>query len=345
VTGPSRATSRTEGRQRVGVLAEVPDVIRRLGSDPTGVLDLAGVDNSVLADPENSLSFPQVGRLLEAAAAATGREDFALVLTALAGTRSLGLVGALIRSAPTLSAALVDLCVNQQRYVRGATPYLAVRGGAAFLGYAVHYPRLTGSVHISDGSLAIARNMLFELAGATPAEVRLARQKPADPGPWREAFGVTPDFDAEQNAIVFEERDLSRSLKSADAAERASLRSQVASYWAVETPSAAEQVTRVLHASVMFGDATVESVANSLLLHPRTLNRRLRAEGVTFRELRNRARFEVASMLLDGTRMDVTGIALALGYAEPSSLTHAFARWTGMAPSRWRVRPETLSAA
>jgi len=93
----------------------------------------------------------------------------------------------------------------------------------------------------------------------------------------------------------------------------------------------------MLRASVLFPDMSLEALATELSMQPRTLNRRLQAEGKTFRELVNEARFEVARQLLAGTRMEVTNIALALGYADPSGFTHAFQRWSGVAPSEWRT--------
>jgi AraC-like DNA-binding protein len=73
-------------------------------------------------------------------------------------------------------------------------------------------------------------------------------------------------------------------------------------------------------------------------MHPRMLNRRLEAEGTTFRQLLNQARFEVARQLLAGTKVQVTDLALALGYADTSSFSRAFQRWSGVAPSDWRAR-------
>jgi AraC-like DNA-binding protein len=96
-------------------------------------------------------------------------------------------------------------------------------------------------------------------------------------------------------------------------------------------------VTRMLRARVIFPDTSLEAVATELSMQPRTLNRRLQAEGKSFRELTNEARFEVARQLLTGTRMEITDIALALGYADPSGFTHAFQRWSGVAPSEWRA--------
>ena len=72
-------------------------------------------------------------------------------------------------------------------------------------------------------------------------------------------------------------------------------------------------------------------------MHPRTLNRRLRAERTTFRKLLNQARFDVARQLLAGTHMDVSGISGALGYAETSAFTHAFRHMAAASPAEWRA--------
>jgi AraC-like DNA-binding protein len=106
----------------------------------------------------------------------------------------------------------------------------------------------------------------------------------------------------------------------------------------VREPSISDRIVRVLRARAVFGETSLEEVASDLSVHPRTLNRRLQADGTSFRKLANEARFLIARQLLAGTRMEITDIGLALGYAEPSGFTHAFQRWSGTAPSEWRAR-------
>ena len=101
-------------------------------------------------------------------------------------------------------------------------------------------------------------------------------------------------------------------------------------------PSIKQTVVRLLRARVVFPDATLEALANDLSMHPRTLHRRLEQEGASFRELVNEARFFVSGQLLSGTKMEVTDIAFALGYADPSGFSRAFQKWSGMTPSQWR---------
>jgi hypothetical protein len=91
-----------EGQQRIGVLVELPQVLRELGEDPVTIITRAGIDPELLRNPENSLSFVKLGKLLQACVAATKCEHFGLLLGQRSGTASLGLVGRLMQTAPTL---------------------------------------------------------------------------------------------------------------------------------------------------------------------------------------------------------------------------------------------------
>ena len=79
----------------------------------------------------------------------------------------------------------------------------------------------------------------------------------------------------------------------------------------------------------------MQAIADELHLDPRTLRRKLTDEGTSFRELIAGARRTQAEQLL-ATNVSIETIARQLGYAETASFTHAFARWTGMAPSEFR---------
>ena len=327
----------SEGQQRVGALAEVPQVLRELGADPAEVAASVGLDVDALGDPENAIPFTAAGRLLQAGATQTGCAHFGLLAGQRCDTRSLGLVGRLMRNAPTWGRAIQDLVDNQHRYVRGAAPYLLVRDGVACAGYAIHQQGIEGADQYCDGAIAVEFNMMRELCGALPDEVLLSRKPPADVQPHRRFFRVPVRFDAEQSALVFPARLLERPVPSADPHQRAILEGLVATYWSIALPSVTEQLVRILRPRVLFGGFTLDTVASCLRIHPRTLNRRLHAEGTTFRKLLNETRFEVARQLLVGTRIEVTGIAVALGYAETSAFSHAFHRMAGISPLEWRA--------
>jgi AraC-like DNA-binding protein len=318
-------------------MGEIPQVLTALGVDPARVIRGAGIDPAILRNPENALSFPEVDRLFQVCVAATKCQHFGLLVGQRSATTALGLVGRLMQTAPTLGDAILDLCANHERYVRGATVYLVVHDGMAFWGHAVHRPGMQMIEQFSDGAIAQGFNIIRELVGASPDEVRLCRLTPRDVRPYHRFFRSAVQFNAEQSALVFPATMLARPVPSADSKLRSILQDSVSQYWAVKHPSFTDRLARILCARVSFGGDSLEDVARYLSIHPRSLNRRLHAEGSSFRTLLSRARSDAARQLLTLTKMDITTIAYVLGYADPSGFSHAFRRWSGKTPIDWRA--------
>ncbi|MGD9663813.1 MAG: AraC family transcriptional regulator ligand-binding domain-containing protein [Novosphingobium sp.] len=76
--------------------------------------------------------------------------------------------------------------------------------------------------------------------------------------------------------------------------------------------------------------------AKRLALSERTLHRRLAEEGTRFSTLVDEMRYSRARELLADRQMTIETIAFALGFAEPSSFSRAFKRWSGMAAAEYR---------
>lgn len=106
-------------------------------------------------------------------------------------------------------------------------------------------------------------------------------------------------------------------------------------------PAPDDLVGRVRHAigaELRGGSPRLAPVAKRLAMSPRTLQRRLRDEGILFNDLLDAMRFEAAKSYL--ARRDVAGaeVAYLLGFAEPSAFNHAFKRWSGQTPMEYRRR-------
>ena len=85
------------------------------------------------------------------------------------------------------------------------------------------------------------------------------------------------------------------------------------------------------------GMARLDQVARRLGMSRRTLARRLAAEGLTFGEVLNRLRSDLAQRHIEDPSLSISQIAWLLGYQEVSAFTHAFKRWTGKAPREMRA--------
>jgi AraC-like DNA-binding protein len=93
------------------------------------------------------------------------------------------------------------------------------------------------------------------------------------------------------------------------------------------------------------GKARAPEIARRLGLSPRTLQRRLAAEGLTFATVLDRLRADLARRYLQDRDLPISRIAWMLGYREVSAFTHAHKRWTGKTPREARApeqRPTSL---
>jgi AraC-like DNA-binding protein len=86
-------------------------------------------------------------------------------------------------------------------------------------------------------------------------------------------------------------------------------------------------------------DAGMPAVAAALSMSERTLRRRLAAAGTRYQVLLDEVRQALAEEMLETGMLSVEDVAQRLGYAESSSFIHAFKRWRGETPARFRRRP------
>jgi AraC-like DNA-binding protein len=85
------------------------------------------------------------------------------------------------------------------------------------------------------------------------------------------------------------------------------------------------------------GMARADEIARRLGLSKRTLARRLAADGLTFSEILERLRSDLACQYLADDGLTISQIAWLLGYREVSGFTHSFKRWTGVPPRAVRA--------
>ncbi|MDH4149752.1 MAG: AraC family transcriptional regulator [Betaproteobacteria bacterium] len=323
---------------RVGGAAAIPEVLRSLGADPAKVFTEAKVSLDLFDDPENLIGYADRSRLIAICVARTGCRHFGFLVGKAGGLHSLGLVGYLVRHSPNVGTALRNLVRYMHLHVRGALPTLTVEGKQVFLGYAIYQPGVDAVYQTTEGAIAVACNIMRALCGPdwNPAEVRFVHRKPADVEPYRRFFRTRPRFNADRNAMVFPADWLTRPVLNADRQLHGLLQKQVDTLDASSGLDFAEQVRRILRTALLTGHTKADQVGMLLGVHSRTLNRRLHACGTSFQELLDEGRYTIARQMLESTKGGVNEIAAALGYADGSSFTRAFRRWSGTTPAGWR---------
>jgi len=81
---------------------------------------------------------------------------------------------------------------------------------------------------------------------------------------------------------------------------------------------------------------SIESVAGNFNISVRTLQRKLKEEGVSYLQIIEEVRKSLAIHYIKKSSSSVKEISAILGYSEPSGFVRAFKKWTGKTPSEYR---------
>ena len=331
------------GEVRIGPILVIPQLLKELGVNPSTAFARAGVPLSLFNDPEARLSMDSTGQLLAECASLSKCPHFGLLVGDRFSLDSLGPLGELMRSSPSVGSALRHFLQYLPMVDRSAAPLLLLllppEGNNAVLGYSLVRHATPHKGPIYDTVMAIAHRILLALCGDTftPVGVQFPCRRPASVDAYRRIFHAPSSFDAEVAGVAFAASWLARPVAGAEAVRHQALLQAMQQAQAASTISLGEKVERTLHQMLLGGQGTADAVARCLCVSQRTLRRRLAAEGRSFQEMLNQARYELACQLLHNTLLPVSHIAAALQYADANAFTRAFHGWAGSSPTEWRA--------
>lgn len=195
-------------------------------------------------------------------------------------------------------------------------------------------PHLVADGQIA-GTLALCRASFGE--SLAPVEVTLKRDKPSDPGAWIEFFGDRVLFGQPRNSLVISAVDADRQLSTSNP-EMVRLHEEVIQrhLLKLDRENIIDRARLHLMEQLPSGPVTEDDTARSLNVSKRTLQRKLRESGETFRSLLARVRMALADRYLQNDDYSMTEIAFLLGYTDTSAFSRAFRSWHGHSPTRER---------
>ena len=84
------------------------------------------------------------------------------------------------------------------------------------------------------------------------------------------------------------------------------------------------------------GESSIENIAKKLGVSKRTLQRRLKGESTSFKDVLNQTRKKLARYYLKNSNISGGEISFLLGFDDPNSFFRAFQTWTGTTPESFR---------
>jgi AraC-like DNA-binding protein len=153
-------------------------------------------------------------------------------------------------------------------------------------------------------------------------------------------FGCRVRFRADRNALVFRSSDLDRPFVIHNEELVTMIGTQLDSELKARNASVdvGQQVKDTLRRFLAGKRPTLRDVAQELGLSARTLQRRLTDTGITFQQLVEETRRELARHYLKQRTVELNEAAFLLGFEDANSFFRAFQIWEGTSPTEWRER-------
>lgn len=173
-----------------------------------------------------------------------------------------------------------------------------------------------------------------------PNYVSLPYPKPADVRPYEDRFQCAVKFDSDVAEVGIATEYLATPFPAANkmaySLYQKQCDSQVLSLQSA-VGSIGQEVKDYLQ---LFVDSfpTIQEVAATFGMAERSFRRKLSDEGSSYRALLDDVRYEKARHLLNHSNLSIEAIANQLGYTESAAFIHAFQRWAGQTPAKYRAK-------
>lgn len=324
---------------RAAALSGFDTLVAELGGDPSDMLSRSGLDPRALYERDALVPVDAVGACLELAARELGRPDLGLLL---AGRQDVGILGPLsigLESAPTVGAALA--CAERFLFIHSPTVSLRTapdpRGEAGTV--AVRYAPAGPPVGVDLG-LGLAHRVLVAVTGRDDyglRSVHLPDAPAADEAAYLAFFGAPVRFRTREALLRVPAGLLDSPNGGSDALVHRMALEYLESHRRESAATLAGRVSRVVADSLGATAPLIGLVARAFRMHPRTLQRRLAAEGTTYERIVDEARRDAARRLITTTDLPFTQITSMVGLSEQAALTRACRRWFDASPRELRA--------
>lgn len=317
-----------------------PELVRELGGDPGPLLARFHVPPGIEHEDDAFLPFEALARLLDASADALDCPDFGLRLSRWQGLDMLGPVAVIARNAQTvrdgLEALVRYLYVHSPALELSMVPY----DGQGTLRFTYLINELTTHRLRQAYELSMANGgRIIQLlsGGDGMSQVYFLHQKAGSDAAYEETLGCPVRFGQSWCGFEVPAELATRTIDTADPETRRLATSYLEQTFLPSDTALARRVADLARRLLPTGHCTVEAISEQLVLHPRTLQRRLREEETSCQDVIESVRRDLATRYLSEPGFQLGQIAGLLGYTEQSSLNRSCQRWFGGTPRQYRA--------
>ncbi|NMM83729.1 AraC family transcriptional regulator [Rhodococcus sp. SRB_17] len=323
---------------RYASLNRYVDLCHSVDIDAVTLMRSVDLTPASLAIPDQWVPAASIATLLERSAAASGHEDFGLLLAELRRLSNLGPLSLVIREEPDVRSALDVLVRYEHTYNEALRIRLTEVNGLATLRIELEVGEPVDSRQTVELAVGATLQILRSFLGSRwqPVSVGFTHSAPKDTSTHRRILGSAVDFDHEFTGIVFYASDLDATNQLSDELLRPYARQFLDSLPASTSSDTLSRTKELIEVLLPTGRCSAEHVARSLGFDRRTLHRHLAESELTFTGVLNSVRSALAERFVSNPRYSLTEVAVHLGFSTQGSFSRWFRNEFDVSPSAWR---------
>ncbi len=317
------------------------DLMRELGGDPDAYLSRFGIPRDIERREDAFIGFEAYLRLLEASADELNCPDFGLRLSHWQGLDVLGPVAVIARNAQTVLGGLESIAQFLYVHSPALTLTLVPRTADPTVRFTFQMTDrgLPENIQSYEITMAVARRIVRLLGGphARLSAVSFLHDQHGPDAAYRDALGCPVRFKQSWCGFELSAGLADRRIEAADPEAARIAAKYLDSNYLPPATTLAERAAELTRRLLPTGHCTVDVIAGEFAMHPRTLQRRLAAEGTRCQDVIDRERRLQAARYLAESGLELNQVTGLLGYTEQSTLNRSCRRWFGKTPHQYRA--------
>jgi AraC-like DNA-binding protein len=311
--------------------------------DPLPLLKQAGLNKSEFeSDPDQRVDIKKMSALWEIVEEATNNSAFGLNLAKFVQPTHFRSLGMLMLTCSDMEQALQKL--SQYHALISNTVNIQLSMEADRIGFIIQPIQ---GIDISPMAIDAFFATLTQFSSSITGQhdlviaVELIRSQPSSASPWQEYFGSNVKFDQPSNCLWFNREKLLQAPVLGEP-QLASMNEQAVIRYLEKMNALSWHEKIKNHLLTEFysenspskdEEPSLIKTAQAFNLSERTLRRYLAEENSNFRSILQETRMTLADLYLQQD-INITDIALRLGFSDSSNFSRAFQRWFGHSPSQ-----------
>ena len=314
------------------------ETARELNVDPDRIFHEFDLDSNFLTNIENDdmMDYELADNLVRSLATISGKHYCGMLMGIRQDIRFLGIIGYLMQQSNTVFEALMAL--SKYLSIHTPTPVkIEDYGRLSSINYINILP-FNRQSYTNEVAMAQAMVVMKAICGNQfqPEAIHFNHTRMSDITQYKKIFRAPIYFEQTRTELIYDSALNKQTILKADPLLKEILIKQIEQIQTDESDDIQNQIENLIRRSLQSQRYQIEHIANNLSMHPRTLQRKLKEAGISYSEVVENIRKEVATERLENSNITIMQLSDYLGYKDNTAFARAFKKWFGVTPMQWR---------